>query len=159
MNLNVDVQIASTATTIPSSADFHLWVSAALKGVLESTELSIRVVDISESQELNFQYRGKNKPTNVLSFPFEYPEGIPEGEMEHLLGDLIICAQVVADEAHEQKKTVPDHWAHMVIHGTLHLLGYDHIDDQEAEEMEQLERNILDTLNIADPYKGDYEVL
>jgi probable rRNA maturation factor len=151
--------MASTATDLPSSSDFHHWVSTALNGSMESAELSIRIVDIPESQALNFQYRGKNKPTNVLSFPFEQPEGIPEGELEHLLGDLIICAQVVVNEAHEQKKAGLDHWAHMVIHGTLHLLGYDHIDDQEAEEMEQLERNILGTLNIADPYKGDYEVL
>lgn len=102
-----------------------------------------------ESQSLNSQYRGKDKPTNVLSFPFEVPDGI---ELD-LLGDLIICADVVEKEAQEQDKPLLHHWAHMVIHGTLHLLGYDHISDDEAEEMEALEIKLLAHLSIPDPYQ------
>jgi probable rRNA maturation factor len=158
MNLTVDVQQASTVEETPSATYFQQWVAATLTGKMKSAELSIRIVDETESQAFNSQYRGKDKPTNVLSFPFELPEGIPEGELDHLLGDLIICAQVVSKEAQEQQKPLLDHGAQMVVHGTLHLLGYDHIDDEEAEEMEQLERNILKTLDIADPYKGDNEV-
>ncbi len=112
-------------------------------------ELTIRLVNNEESQQLNLQYREKDKPTNVLSFPFEVPEGI---EL-NLLGDLVICAQVVAQEADAQNKALFDHWAHMVIHGCLHLMGYDHINDKDALEMEALEVEILAKLAINDPYE------
>jgi probable rRNA maturation factor len=105
-----------------------------------------------ESQELNHQYRGKNKPTNVLSFPFEIPEHLPEGVEIELLGDLIICAPVVEREAQEQNKALLAHWAHMTLHGCLHLLGYDHIEDKEAEEMESLEIEILQKMGFPNPY-------
>lgn len=149
MKPSIELQLACEAADIPDEAQFQLWVEAALRGRFEGGELCIRVVDSSESQALNLQYRGKDKPTNVLSFPFEVPEGI---ELD-LLGDLVICTDVVTREAQEQQKPVLDHWAHLVIHGTLHLLGYDHIKDEEAEEMEALERQLLADLSIPDPYQ------
>ncbi|MCP8685988.1 rRNA maturation RNase YbeY [Marinobacterium sedimentorum] len=149
MKPSIEVQRASEAADIPGDEEFQTWVEAALNGRFDGGELCIRVVDSHESQALNLQYRGKDKPTNVLSFPFEVPEGI---ELD-LLGDLVICAQVVAREAAEQQKPLLDHWAHLVIHGTLHLLGYDHIKDEDAEEMEALERQLLADLSIPDPYQ------
>ncbi|XQW86136.1 rRNA maturation RNase YbeY [Thalassotalea piscium] len=148
MNIDVDVQIACQALQLPQEQDFVKWATCALQQYNKPFELTIRVVDIDESQQLNAQYRQNDKPTNVLSFPFEVPEGI---EL-NLLGDLVICADVVAKEAIEQSKNLQDHWAHMVIHGCLHLLGFDHINDQEAEEMESLEISLLSQLNINDPY-------
>jgi probable rRNA maturation factor len=158
MTYTIDIQVASEHPDIPSTSSFRRWVDHALRGRLPEAELSIRIVDEQESQALNSQYRNKDKPTNVLSFPFEMPEGIPTDALNHLLGDLIICAPVVEQEANEQTKDLQNHWAHMVIHGTLHLLGYDHINDEEADEMEQLERDILTVMNIPDPYQGENEV-
>jgi probable rRNA maturation factor len=114
----------------------------------DSAELTIRVVDEAESQQLNSSYRQKDKPTNVLSFPFEVPDGIESD----LLGDLVVCYQVVQQEAQQQKKSINDHWLHMVVHGVLHLLGFDHLDDTEAEEMESLEIEVLEKLQIKNPY-------
>jgi probable rRNA maturation factor len=111
-------------------------------------QISIRIVDEQEIQELNNKYRHKNQVTNVLSFPFETLPGVDVP----LLGDVVICARVVDDEARQQSKTCEQHWAHMIVHGTLHLLGYDHINEQDAEEMEQLEINILSSLNFPNPY-------
>ena len=161
MNLTVDLQIAYKSEnseagyialkSVPELASIELWLTTALEAAgfkQESAELTIRVVDKAESQQLNNDYRQKNKPTNVLSFPFEVPEGVPCD----LLGDLVVCLPVVEKEALEQSKTLNDHWAHMLIHGTLHLLGFDHIDDNEAEEMESLEVSILNQLNISNPY-------
>lgn len=151
MSYDIELQLEVNATDIPSQADFENWVSVALAGRKEEAELCIRVVDPEESRALNHQYRGKDKSTNVLSFPFEVPEGIPL----NLLGDLVICADVVRQEAQEQNKPLPAHWAHMVIHGVLHLIGYDHINDDDADEMEQLERELLAQLGIADPYQDE----
>ncbi|EEP91625.1 metalloprotease [Yersinia kristensenii ATCC 33638] len=123
-------------------------MEAVLPQFQEVSEVTIRVVDEAESHELNLTYRGKDKPTNVLSFPFEAP---PEIELP-LLGDLIICRQVVEQEAVEQEKALLAHWAHMVVHGSLHLLGYDHIVDDEAEEMESIETEIMQNLGYPDPY-------
>lgn len=148
MAIDLDLQLASDAKHIPSQSQFQHWVETALAEQRNSAELTIRIVDAEESQALNHQYRHKDKPTNVLSFPFEAPEGI---DMD-LLGDIVICAQVVATEAQEQDKTLESHWAHMVVHGILHLLGHDHIEEQEAEEMEALERGVLANLGIKDPY-------
>lgn len=148
MSIHVDLQIACEATDIPSAADFTRWVETVLKQQHTEGELCIRIVDSEESRELNRDYRDKDKSTNVLSFPFEVPPGIPLT----LLGDLVICAEVVAQEACEQQKPAQNHWAHMVVHGTLHLLGFDHINDDEAEQMEALERVLLAQLDIADPY-------
>lgn len=136
----------------PSEADCHRWLNAALAGRKTNATVAIRIVDNTESQQFNSEYRGKDKPTNVLSFPFDAPEGVPEKAFDYMLGDLVICAPVVIEEAKQQGKEINDHWCHMLVHGTLHLLGFDHIKDDEAELMEQLEREILATLNISDPY-------
>lgn len=152
MSVTVDFQRAFEGES-PVLSQFEIWAAAALSDVEEDCELSIRLVDEDESAELNNEYRGKNGPTNVLSFPFEAPI-----ELEpRLLGDLVICVPVVVREAAEQGKSVDDHWAHMVVHGCLHLLGYDHIEDYEAEQMEALEITILQTLNIANPYQWQGE--
>lgn len=153
MSIILDLQIASAADNLPTEAQFQQWLDAAVTPFQAEAEVTIRVVDASESQQLNLQYREKDKPTNVLSFPFQCPPGI---ELP-LLGDLIICAQVVVQEAQEQGKTVNAHWAHMVVHGCLHLLGFDHINDDDAEEMEAEEILILQQLDIANPYLLDDE--
>ncbi|PAY02981.1 rRNA maturation RNase YbeY [Pseudoalteromonas sp. HM-SA03] len=151
MDLMLDLQLACEFDNLPSQAQFQLWAEHALTQFREEAELTIRIADEHESQELNSQYRGKDKPTNVLSFPFDAPPGI---ELP-LIGDLIICPQVVYQESIEQEKTFHDHFAHMVIHGCLHLLGFDHINEQDAVEMETIEKQILASLNIADPYRDD----
>ncbi|MEY8205573.1 MAG: rRNA maturation RNase YbeY [Bermanella sp.] len=149
----VDMQIASEHSELPNQEQLTAWAQAALQGLKDEAELSIRLVDEAESQQLNLEYRGQDKPTNVLSFPFEVPEALQGlDEVGQLIGDLVICAQVVADEATLQHKPAIHHWAHMVVHGCLHLLGYDHITDAEAQVMEDMERTILGSLNIADPY-------
>lgn len=149
----IDLQVAVDASTagLPGEADMARWVGAVLArhAVAPCSELTIRLVESDESQSLNREYRDKDKPTNVLSFPFEAPPGLDEFS---LLGDLVICHAVVEREAAEQGKTLVNHYAHMVVHGTLHLLGYDHIEDAEAEEMEALEREILADFGIPDPY-------
>lgn len=147
--LTLDLQVASSAEDLPDEAQFECWIAAALAGLRdEDTELTVRLVDEDESCELNRDYRGKDNPTNVLSFPFEAPPGLNLP----LLGDLVICAPVVAREAAEQNKSLAHHWAHLTVHGVLHCLGYDHMEDAEAEAMEQLEREILARLGIPDPY-------
>jgi len=148
VSITLDLQIASESKVLPTKQQFQLWVDTALTPYNKAFELTIRLVEVQESQQLNQQYRGKDKPTNVLSFPFEVPEEI---ELD-LLGDLIICTKVVEQEAKQQHKVLHTHWAHLVIHGCLHLLGYDHINEQDAEEMEKLEVQLLSTLNISDPY-------
>ncbi len=148
MNLTVDLQNASSAAMLPTINDFERWVEAALNSRRDDAELSIRVVDEPESAELNLQYRMKPGPTNVLSFPADLPAELALP----LLGDLVICAPIVEKEATEQNKPSEAHWAHMVVHGTLHLIGYDHINDGEAETMEALEIDILTTLHYPNPY-------
>ena len=148
MTIQLDLQRIANADDLPSDEQFQQWVNAALAHTKKDFELTIRLVDNSESEQLNSQYRGKDKPTNVISFPFEVPDGI---EL-NLLGDIVICVDVVAQEAQDQQKSLHSHWAHMVTHGCLHLLGYDHISDAEAVEMESLEIDILATLDIGNPY-------
>ncbi|KIO37564.1 MULTISPECIES: rRNA maturation RNase YbeY [unclassified Shewanella] len=147
--LHLDLQLATQADQVPSQAQFESWVRLALGNVMPEAEMTIRLVDEAESQQLNHTYRGKDKPTNVLSFPFESP---PEVELP-LLGDLVICVPVVEQEAEIQGKSLEAHWAHMVVHGCLHLLGYDHIIDSEAEEMESLETQLIESLGFPNPYK------
>ncbi len=130
-------------------------MAAALKGRIREADLAVRLVDEKEGCSLNHHYRGKDYATNVLSFPAELPEGLPKGIKMPLLGDLVICAPVVAREAAEQGKSLAAHYAHLTVHGTLHLLGWDHDDDKEADAMEQLEREILADLGIDDPYAGE----
>jgi probable rRNA maturation factor len=148
-NIIVDLQLACGDKATPELSEFQCWTEAALVRYAKSFELTIRLVNSDESRQLNHQYRGKDKATNVLSFPFDVPDGI---ELD-LLGDLIICVDVVEQEAAEQYKCINAHWAHMVVHGCLHLLGFDHIDDDEAEEMEALETKIITGLGIAAPYE------
>ncbi|WP_350304882.1 rRNA maturation RNase YbeY [Photorhabdus viridis] len=150
----LDLQIAcENSQNLPEETLFQRWLDRVLPQFQSESEVTIRIVDEAESHDLNLTYRGKDKPTNVLSFPFEAP---PEVDLP-LLGDLIICRQVVEKEAEEQQKTVEEHWAHMVVHGCLHLLGYDHIEDNEAEEMESLETEIMQKLGYADPYLAEKE--
>jgi probable rRNA maturation factor len=151
--LQLHVSYASGRRGVPASASFNQWVEAALRGARrrKPSELAIRIVDAEEGQALNRDYRGKDYATNVLSFPAELP---PELKLP-LIGDLAICAPVVAREALEQGKSARDHWAHLTVHGVLHLLGYDHIVEAEAQTMEALETRILAGLGIADPYLVD----
>lgn len=153
-NVIIDLQIASeNQSNLPTLEQFTLWATQAVRAESVEPEITIRIVDEAESHELNLTYRGKDRPTNVLSFPFECPEEVDLP----LLGDLIICRQVVEREAEEQGKPLLAHWAHMVVHGSLHLLGYDHIEDDEAEEMESLETEIMTGLGFEDPYSYDEE--
>ncbi len=147
--VRVDVQIASRQPGIPARSALRRWASAALEGVAES-ELVIRVIDEAEACELNSRYRGRDHATNVLSFPFDAPPGLDLP----LLGDLAICAPVVAREAAEQGKAADAHWAHVVIHGVLHLQGYDHVDEADALRMEALERRLLAKFGYPDPYRA-----
>ena len=148
MNLELEIQPVTELERLPTQEEFIRWVREALIEPNESVEMVIRLVDEPESRQLNRDYRGKDRPTNVLSFPFEAPPQVASP----LLGDLVICAPVVVREAQEQGKTELAHWAHLVIHGVLHLQGYDHQSDSEADEMEGLERSILQRLHFPDPY-------
>lgn len=155
MQLIVDIQNMLDEPAIPDESSMHAWILQALQiADLEqsSFEITVRIVDEKESQQLNGEYRGKDKPTNVLSFPFEVPEVLHDEIPCHLLGDLVVCHAVVVKEAAEQGKTLVDHWAHMLVHGTLHLLGYDHIETDDAEQMEALEVQVLDHFKIKNPY-------
>lgn len=148
MNESIDVQIASKSASLPDVEDLRGWAMAALAAADGEPELTLRIVDEAESAELNETYRKATGPTNVLSFTFEAPDEV----QLPLLGDVVICAPVVEREAREQHKSPRARWAHMVVHGTLHLLGYDHQTDEEAERMEFEERRILASLGFVDPY-------
>ena len=144
----IEIQTIFNSNGQPDQETIQRWIDAALEGFNQDTEIVVRIVDVQESAELNEQYRHKRGPTNILTFPVEVPEGI---EL-NLLGDLVVCAPVLEKEALEQHKVLTDHWAHIIVHGVLHLLGYDHIDDNEAELMESKEITILNKLNIKNPY-------
>ena len=150
MKLLVDIQTASRES-VPSEEDMRHWITTALTGrtTQEQVEISVRLVDEEEMSRLNENYRDKKGPTNVLSFPADLPAdlGLP------LLGDIVVCAPVVATEAAQQGKSASAHWAHMTVHGTLHLLGYDHIEEEEAANMEALESAILRQLDYSCPYE------
>ncbi len=148
MGLILELQRAAPGVDIPEEKEFRRWAEAVLSGRRQSAELVIRVVDEEEGRELNRRYRGRDSAANVLSFPFEPPAMVETG----LLGDLVICAPVVAREAREQAKPSVAHWAHLTVHGLLHLLGFDHLNEQEAVEMEKLEVIILEELGFPDPY-------
>ncbi|MDD2659912.1 MAG: rRNA maturation RNase YbeY [Methylococcales bacterium] len=147
MNL-IEIQTIFKSKGQPGQEQIQQWVDTALEDFNQNTEIVVRIVDEQESAALNEQYRLKPGPTNILSFPVEAPEGI---ELD-LLGDLVVCAPVLEKEALEQHKTLTEHWAHIIVHGVLHLLGYDHVNDDEAELMEDKEIAILKQLNIKNPY-------
>ena len=148
MNLEIDIQ-RETSDPAPDEDDIRRWIQAALATQRTAdSEVSVRLVDEDEMAELNHTWRGKSGPTNVLSFPSDLP---PELELP-LLGDIVVCTQVVAREASEQHKTLEAHWAHMLVHGTLHAQGYDHEEDDEAACMEARETEILAGLGVPDPY-------
>jgi probable rRNA maturation factor len=150
MTLDLDVQIALASPGLPAEPELRRWAEAALAGADydRPAELVIRLVNEAESAALNRTYRHKTGPTNVLSFPFQTP---PEVNLP-LLGDIVICAPLTLLEAAQQRKTPESHWAHLVIHGVLHLLGYDHFDDAQASAMETLETRVLAELGYPDPY-------
>jgi probable rRNA maturation factor len=150
MNLSIDIQMACPTEEAPDEDSIKRWASAAIRDERDNSELNLRIVDELESADFNQQYRGKTGATNVLSFPFDAvtPEPLT------ILGDLVVCAPVVNREASEQQKTTEAHWAHIIVHGVLHLLGYDHIDDKDAEQMEGLETAIMLELNFPAPYES-----
>jgi probable rRNA maturation factor len=154
MNVQVDVQQAAVESPALSSSDIATWVARVIDatGGSADVELSVRVVEAGEMQHLNSEFRGQDKPTNVLSFPAGEIAGLP-ADATAPLGDLVVCASVVRDEAAAQGKSLEDHWAHMIVHGTLHLLGFDHEDDDDAAEMESREIEILLTHGVANPYR------
>ena len=152
MSVELELQLAAGGEGIPPASAFRVWSQAALVDQSDDLELAIRVVDEQEGRSINHEFRGRDYATNVLSFAFEPPEGVPPEAVGNYLGDLVICAPVVEREAKEQGKPLAAHWAHMVVHGVLHLRGYDHETDEEAQRMEAKEREILDGLGISDPY-------
>jgi len=147
-DLELTVQIATNIPNCPDTETIRNWVSLTLARDSQAAEMTVRIVDEEECAELNHRYRNKEGATNVLSFPYE----AVSGSGQTLFGDIVICAPVVEREAREQNKELQSHWAHMVIHGTLHLMGYNHIEENEAETMESLERSLMDSLGYADPY-------
>jgi len=153
MAIELDIQRATTAENIPDDDQFQLWVEAALGGRPNDFSLAIRIVDEPDGRGLNRQYRNKDYATNVLSFPADLPETLPEEIRQAQLGDLVICAPVVAREAVQQHRPETNHWAHLVIHGVLHLLGFNHEAPDEAVVMESLEKEFLAGLGVPDPYR------
>ena len=153
MNTILDLQLACDNPHIPAESELQACLDTVLgQQKIGQLELTVRFVTLEESQQLNKQFRGIDKPTNVLSFPFEAPPGLDF----NLLGDLVICADIVEQEAQQQNKLILHHYLHMLVHGTLHLMGFDHIEDDEAQRMEGLEISILAKLAVDDPYKDLY---
>ncbi|NKB34261.1 MAG: rRNA maturation RNase YbeY [Pseudomonadales bacterium] len=154
MNVTIECSNACDSVWIPPIEDCQRWIIAALKGIAVDSNysISLRFVEESESGELNKNYRGKEKPTNVLSFPANFPDELAESLEFRPLGDIIVCPQIIQDEAEQQGKTLNAHWAHMLIHGALHLSGFDHSNESEAELMETHEVNTLEKLGFPNPY-------
>ena len=149
MSIQVEIQNLSDAAGLPAERNIRRWVSAALQHDGKTdVELVVRIVDEAAIAELKLRYRKKPGPTNVLSFPFQDPPGV----QTNILGDIVVCAPIVLQEASTYSVPHADRWAHMLVHGTLHLCGYDHQCDQDASDMEQLERDILAELGVANPY-------
>ena len=145
---SIEVQYAVAGEALPAPEAIRRWAAHTLQGAGAGVELAVRIVDEAEMTALNQRYRGKSGPTNVLSFPCELPPGVESG----LLGDVVICAPVVAEEAIHHGKPLEAHWAHLVIHGVLHLQGYDHYHDRDARVMEARETRLLEELGYSDPY-------
>jgi probable rRNA maturation factor len=153
MQAEFEIQRATTSINSPHDDQFQIWINAIDVQQDKIFALSIRIVDEPEARQFNREYRNRDYATNVLSFPVELPEGLPAEVRQTQLGDLLICAPVVAREAREQKRSEANHWAHLTVHGILHLLGYDHQEDDQAIVMESLEIKILNKLGISDPYQ------
>lgn len=156
---HVDVQCFYADVTVPDDQIFQCWASAVINFLVryelldnQNFELFILIVDEAESRFLNNEFRQKDSTTNVLSFPFETPEVLKQHQLVNTLGDIVICAPIIELESRQQKKSIEEHWAHMLVHGVLHLLGYDHINNKDASIMESLEIKILSELNYQDPY-------
>lgn len=157
MSVVVDIQVACDAATVPSDDEIRWWLSHAVNAVrgpaTDAVEVSVRIVDEAEGRELNSHYRQGNRATNVLSFP---ADAAVQTQLGHgtpkMLGDVVICGPVVEREAADQGKDPASHWSHLLVHGALHLLGYDHKSDAEAQQMEALERELLAKRGIEDPY-------
>lgn len=154
-NVSVDIQIASKVTSIPGQQEIQSWIEDAVKvaGDVRSCEVSVRIVDQDEGRALNNKFRDADKATNVLSFPAagEAVDSLPQ-DIPRVLGDIVICGPLVESEAAAQDKECTDHWAHLLVHGTLHLLGYDHEADEDANVMEAMETEILGRRGVGDPY-------
>lgn len=151
----IEIQRPADGPGIPANDRLTAWAEATLAAARRKGDITLRLADVEEMTQLNSDYRGKTGATNVLSFPFDAPPGLPEEALPALLGDIIICPDVVSHEAAEQGKTETAHWAHMVVHGVLHLCGYDHQDSIGAERMESLETDILGAAGFSDPYKTE----
>lgn len=149
----VDIQRSEKIGSVPSDDEITCWVKLVLRHQRCSASVSVRLVDEVEITSLNTQYRERNEPTNVLSFPCDLSD---ESGMR-ILGDIVVCEPVVTREALEQGKNPSDHWAHIIIHGLLHLLGFDHIENQQAEEMEGLEVSLLREMDVCDPYQNQFD--
>jgi probable rRNA maturation factor len=155
----IDLQLACSGGAVPAADDFRRWAAAALAeaGAGSAAEITVRVVDADESRALNRDYRDKDRPTNVLSFPSDLPDFLRAELDPPPLGDLVICAPVVREEALAQGKAEREHWAHLTVHGVLHLLGFDHVGDAEADIMEAHEITALAALGMNNPYETDAE--
>jgi probable rRNA maturation factor len=152
LKIDIALQNEIGSTTVPSIESIQKWVETAYQGN-SNTSLCIRIVDVTEGEQLNAAYRGKAYATNVLSFPFEAPPiPVEVSFLSSYLGDLALCEPVIQHEAIEQQKVLMQHWAHLIIHGILHLQGYDHITESEAHQMESLEIRLLEHLGFANPY-------
>lgn len=153
MKYQVNYQNPHNISSAPNIFHLQRWINTTLENLVDTAELTVRIVEPDEIKSLNFQYRQKNKPTNVLSFPSEIPEELKTQIGCSEIGDIIICHEIIEKEAKEQHKTIEDHYAHMVIHGVLHLMGYDHIKQADADIMEPLEIKLLAKLHIDNPYE------
>ena len=152
MNAELEIQRATTSTNTPIDEQFQLWINAVPTKLDHVSRFTIRIVDEEEARRFNRDYRNKDYATNVLSFRTELPDNLPAEIRQCQLGDILICAPVVVRESLEQQRSEADHWAHLTIHGVLHLLGHDHEQPDEAAAMESLETEILRKLGVSDPY-------
>lgn len=155
--MSVDVQRELTLAGIPEDAELVGFAEVAADGA--AAEICLRIVDEAEGRALNLQWRGKDYATNVLSFPGQHPPGLPADALPPLFGDVVLCAPVIAREAAAQGKPLLHHWAHLVVHGVLHLRGFDHIEADKAAAMEAQELRLLAGLGIADPYRDDSDAV
>lgn len=154
MNATVDLSNSCKDQWVPSIEQCESWLKAGLQVAAQAKpcSISLNFVDESSSQSLNREFRGKDKPTNVLSFPADFPVELQQQVTPYPLGDIVICAAVVESEAKKQNKELANHWAHLILHGLFHLLGYLHETSSDAEEMERLEIETLEILGITNPY-------